>query len=185
MTSSYLINFNKTRTKEEAISSLQKIMHDVYAQKERFEGSENLREMEKMICLDIVDRLWKEHLKIMDDVKENAYLQAYGQREPLQEYKKNAYIVFSEFMANVDNDIATEIFRFVSVAPHETSTAQVNNLNFMHEILENYSDDKVSTNQGDVGGAKKSPFVKKDVVIGRNDPCTCGSGKKYKKCCGR
>jgi len=185
MTSSYLKDFDTIKTKVEAITKLQKIMHDVYAQKERFEGSENLREMEKIICLDIVDRLWKEHLKIMDDVKENAYLQAYGQRDPLQEYKKNAYTVFSEFMINVDNDIATEIFRFVSVSPHETSNPQVNNVNFMHEILENYSQEETATNQGDVGGAKKSPFVKKDGEIGRNDPCTCGSGKKYKKCCGR
>ena len=165
-----------------------KMMHTLYDQKEKYEGEVNLRRMERYVCLEVTDRLWKEHLRIMDDVRESSYLMAYGQREPLQEYKRSAFEAFSEFMQDVDKGIATEIFRLTSIVPHEVQGSFGNDLNFLHEILENYSSKKpqeVATNQADQGSIPKAPYIKTTEDVGRNEPCPCGSGKKYKKCCGR
>ena len=124
----------------------------------------------------------------MDDVRESAYLMAYGQRDPLQEYKRSAYAAFEDLMEDIDKEIATEIFRLTSVMPHEMIQTQPGkDVNFLHEILETYaskSPSEIMTNQGEDSSRPKTPFVKTEKEIGRNEPCPCGSGKKYKKCCG-
>ena len=173
---------------KEVASMFKEIMHKLYEQKEKFEGELNLRRMERYVCLEVMDRLWKEHLRLMDDVRESSYLMAYGQRDPLQEYKRSAFAAFEDLMEDIDKEIATEIFRLTSVMPHEmTQTEPGKDVNFLHEILETYaskSPSEILTNQGEDSSRVKTPFVKTEKEIGRNEPCPCGSGKKYKKCCG-
>jgi preprotein translocase subunit SecA len=175
------------KTTGEVSDALKQAIRRMYAMKESMEGEENMRHMERFVCLDVIDRLWKEQLRIMDDVRESAYFMVYGQRDPLQEYKKNAYEAFADFMGRVDHEISTEIFRLTSVMPHEMSGMTASDTSFQHEILDSYSQKdmaEIATNKPG-GGPKKTPFVHKDKQVGRNDPCPCGSGKKFKKCCGR
>ncbi|EKD28054.1 MAG: hypothetical protein ACD_79C00451G0004, partial [uncultured bacterium] len=127
------------KTADKIIEEIKKNVHAFYDKKERFEGEENIRQMERFICLDVIDRLWKEHLRIMDEVRESSYLMAYGQKDPLQEYKKGAFEAFADFMERADLEISSEIFRLTSVIPREVSEVHAKDLSYMHEIIENYS----------------------------------------------
>ncbi|MBN2143274.1 MAG: preprotein translocase subunit SecA [Candidatus Aureabacteria bacterium] len=178
------------RTKpEQIIPYLQGILNDIYNRKEKFEGEENLRQLEKFVCLETVDRLWREHLRDIDDIREGCYLMAYGQKDPLQEYKKAAFSAFSELMARIDNQISTDVFRMTTVSP-ESEKNPVAHLNFLHEILESYTQSEKSPQQmatkSTQEGVRRTPYVKPaEKSVGRNDPCPCNSGLKYKKCCGK
>lgn len=172
---------------------LEQAFKNAYDKKCKYEGVQNIRRMERYVALDVCDRLWKEHLRNMDDVKENAYLKAYGQRQPLQEYKKAAFEVFSEMMDRVSVEVCTEIFRLTSVIPHELVDTSAKKMNFTHESIDQF-DLKSLSAQAEAEAApvisENRPAeemvltpIKKQKEAGRNDPCPCGSGKKYKKCC--
>jgi len=130
-----------------------------YEKKEKETGTDNMRQIEKIAALRVVDNLWIEHLENMESLKDSVRLRAYGQRDPLVEYKKEAHIMFRELLDNYEKMIVESIMR---------ATIKVENTpNQMQAI----SEDRGS-------GASKEE-------IGRNDPCPCGSGKKYKHCCGK
>ncbi len=153
---------------------------ELYQKKEEEIGSDNLRQIERYILLQVVDRKWMEHLRNMDELKEGIGLRAYGQRNPLQEYQLEAYYMFNDMMAGIGDEVTRYLFR-VTLIPQEPRRSR-------RDVA------KLSTNRA-AGGSTgvmamaaqqdqaQTPIrVKK---IGRNDPCPCGSGKKYKKCCGR
>ncbi len=147
-------------------------IHRIYGEKENRLGSEFMRFHERMLILNIIDSHWKDHLYSMDHLKEGIGLRGYGQRDPLIEYKKESYDMFMEMQNRIELDIVRYIF-----------------------LLEP-ADNRVKKTEQDVrkkernlvysgGGASKPETVRRDSSkIGRNDPCPCGSGKKYKKCCG-
>ncbi len=183
---------------DETLERMEQHLREFYDQKEITFGAEQVRYWERFVCLDVIDRLWKEHLRNMDDLRESAYLVAYGQRDPLQEYKKGSFAIFSEFMDQVDEEITTEIFKFpLFQAQQKTdvleqkrevaSKVAAQSMQFMHEIFESYSGKnpaEVVTNTPETQSVS-APYVKSKSEVGRNDPCPCGSGKKYKKCCAR
>ncbi|MGC8717052.1 MAG: SEC-C metal-binding domain-containing protein, partial [bacterium] len=125
-------------------------------------GTELLRQAEKYIMLRVLDNHWIEHIENMEFLKEGIGLRAYGQREPLIEYKREAYEMFQEMLSGIRRDITRFLMRL--------------------EIREERKSERTHT-------ITNSPETKKTPVkvkkIGRNDPCPCGSGKKYKNCCGR
>ncbi len=142
----------------------------IYASKEELFTPEQMREIERVILLRNVDAKWMEHLDAMDDLKDSIGLNAYAQRNPITEYRIIGSDMFDEMSAEIREDTVRAL---LSVVPRQKEIKRV-------EVA------KV-TNEGFVGAApeKKKPVVlKKAERVGRNDPCPCGSGKKYKKCCG-
>ncbi len=139
-----------------------------YEKKEDEAGSDMMRYLERMMVLQVVDSQWKDHLLAMDHLKEGIGLRGYGQRDPLVEYKKEAFDMFSEMSGRISFEIITRLFKIQVQRNQEAEIERTRRINL------NY-------NRGD--GSLAQP-VTKGKKVGRNDPCPCGSGKKYKKCCG-
>ncbi|MCL6559318.1 MAG: SEC-C domain-containing protein, partial [Firmicutes bacterium] len=117
-----------------------------------------------VIMLRIVDEKWMDHLDAMDQLREGIGLRAYGQKDPLIEYKFEGYEMFQNMIDTIQDDVIRYIFRVNVVQPQQQQKRRV--------VENRYAE-----------GGQKQP-VRKESKIGRNDPCPCGSGKKYKKCCG-
>jgi len=139
--------------------------------------------------LEELDSSWIEHLKMMDHLREGIYLRGYGQKDPKKEYKKEGFEIFGQMMDNTSNKVARNFFRVMIQREEEAEIpvmeAKQRRMNAVHPS----SDGGGSSAYGDAAdGAKKKKqgTVRRDKPkVGRNDPCPCGSGKKYKKCCGR
>ncbi|MFZ3055067.1 MAG: preprotein translocase subunit SecA [Minisyncoccales bacterium] len=129
-----------------------------YEKKEQEVGSDNMRQIERIASLRVIDNLWVEHLENMDSLKDSVRLRAYGQRDPLVEYKKEALIMFKELLENYEKVLVESILH---ASINQRPVAQI------QAVAENRN----------IPGAKDG--------VGRNDPCPCGSGKKYKHCCGK
>ena len=138
----------------------------LYEAKEAEVGSENMRELERVILLKVVDSKWMDHLDAMDQLREGINLRAFGQQDPVQAYQIEGYDMFLELIKSIKEETIKYIYN-----------VNVNRIPQREQVAE-----EVATNQEKSGGNK--PIVKEDK-IGRNDPCPCGSGKKYKKCCGK
>ncbi len=158
-------------SRDEVEDTLKAVAEEAYHQRELLFGEENMRELEKVVMLRVVDNHWMEHLDRMDLLREGIGLRAYGQRNPLVEYKIEAFNMFEEMISGIQDDIAKLMFRvsIVTTPPPEDrlATAQASH------------GDDVSAAE-----SKKTPVRNDGEKIGRNDPCPCGSGKKYKNCCG-
>ena len=141
-----------------------------YDNKEREIGTETLRYLEKVIMLQVVDTQWKDHLLSMDHLKEGIGLRGYGQRDPLVEYKKEAFEIFSELGGRISFEVVNRLFK-IQIAKEEDARQKIA-----------LKPAKILYNKG--SGGEKPQTVVKGKKIGRNDPCICGSGRKYKKCCG-
>ncbi len=138
-----------------------------YDKKEEELGSDTMRELERYVLLKTVDQKWMDHIDAMDQLREGIGLRAYGQRDPVMEYKFEGYEMFQDMIRSIQEDTVRYLFRVqVKAAPERRQKTY--NMSYSH------SD----------SGEKPQP-VRKEKKIGRNDPCPCGSGKKYKKCCGR
>ena len=156
-----------------------------YEEKEKQIGPD-IRLFEKRIMLDIVDTLWKEHLASMDYLRQGIHLRAYAQKQPKQEYKREAFELFEELL----NNVKVEVIRFLSRVQFQPAedveemdrrrreAAARSQLNFL-------KDNSSSMGEESELPAAKTPFVRRERKIGRNEPCPCGSGKKYKTCHGK
>ncbi len=141
----------------------------IYSEKERTVfGEEQMREVERVLLLKNVDIKWMDHLEAMDSLMESIGLQAYAQRNPISEYRIQGADLFDEMVTAIRDDTARAV---LSVYPRNK---EIKRVEVIKPVSEGFSD----------GTVKKKPVVKKDAKVGRNDPCPCGSGKKYKKCCG-
>ena len=158
---------------DELRDGLLRMVKDAYRAKEEEIGSEPFRYLEKMILLQVVDSQWKDHLLAMDHLKEGIGLRGYGQRDPLVEYKKEAFEIFSEMTKRVSFEVIKRLFK-IQVAKDEEIAKKITR----RPVRLYYS------RGGDAGERTQQP-VTRGKKIGRNDPCICGSGKKYKKCCGQ
>jgi preprotein translocase subunit SecA len=146
----------------------------VYEEKEVDIGSETLRHVERYLMLQTLDYLWKDHLLSMDHLREGIGLRGYAQKDPLYEYKKEGYDMFSEMMDRFKEEICQKLFRVKPV--NEVDMERL-------ERRRRLEQQRMVLSRGE-GEEKKAP-IRRERKIGRNDPCHCGSGKKYKKCCGR
>jgi preprotein translocase subunit SecA len=168
-----------------------------YDLKISFENPDALKEVERFTILSAIDRLWQEHLYEMDSLRYSIGLRGYGQRDPLIEYKAEAFKIFDELMVNVKTEICHNIFRSAS-----SMLAFENFLkNVPQQTLHQAASAFGGTSTASSGGAQAKPSdvvseaaaavaekakpVRTGPKVGRNDPCPCGSGKKYKHCCGR
>ena len=154
---------------------LHKLADDIYASREKEISPEIMRELENLVMLKVVDNHWMEHLDAMDMLREGVGLRAYGQKDPLVEYKFEAFDMFEAMIEAIEDDVVKYMYR-VNVVSQPMMT--------MDDPLENATMNNPTVDTAD-GEAVKEPVVNKGPEIGRNDPCPCGSGKKYKNCCGK
>lgn len=152
----------------EAKESLTSDIKNAYEKREAEIGSDMMRYIEKMVMLQVVDTQWKDHLLGMDHLKEGIGLRGYGQRDPLTEYKKEAFEVFAEMTDRISIEVLSRLFK-IQVKKEE-------------DIKEMPKKQRLNYNRGSSPEGQQP--VHKGRKIGRNEPCPCGSGKKYKKCCG-
>ncbi len=149
--------------KEEIREMFHMRAEELYEAREQSLGSELMRELERMVILKVVDEKWMDHLDAMDQLRQGIGLRAYGQKDPLIEYKFEGYEMFNEMIRSIKEDVTRYIFRVNVVQEQERPK----------NIVENkYAEEET-----------KKP-IRKERQVGRNDLCPCGSGKKYKKCCG-
>ncbi|MBU1182869.1 MAG: preprotein translocase subunit SecA [Proteobacteria bacterium] len=155
---------------------LEQLIYDealaVYNEKEKLVGSEDFRHLERVIMLQTVDNLWKDHLLSMDHLKEGIGLRGYAQQNPLVVYKKEGFEMFQDMISRVKEEIVNIMFRIQISEPQKI------------EEIRKPKEQKLLFSGSDEGVAKK-PVKREENKVGRNDPCPCGSGKKFKKCCGR
>jgi preprotein translocase subunit SecA len=191
-----------TRAAEENSQFLVDRIKQSYQQKVSHEESEAVVGLERYVILNAIDRLWQEHLYAMDGLREGIYLRSYGQKDPLVEYKAEAYEMFSQLMASIKNEVLSNLFRsttnlmafeqFLSSLPFNvvqrpdgppparTPTGPLPR----RENLGVGRDDQAENNGDEL--ELVIPTARREAAkVGRNDPCPCGSGKKYKVCCGR
>ena len=186
-------------SRDELKEHLEKLAEDIYKQREKMFTSEIMRELEKVVMLRIVDNKWMQHLDHMDMLREGINLRAYGQRAPLVEYKIEALAMFEEMEGAIQDQIATTMYHVAVVQqqePQEDETsepAQVKSKEAEAAIRREQAkvEDRLQTARASHGEDSSPAEVQKRAKtadgkkIGRNDPCPCGSGKKYKNCCGR
>ncbi len=146
---------------------------EVYGGKGAEFGPEAMGHLEQVIYLQSIDTLWKEHLMAMDHLKEGIGLRGYGQRNPLQEYQKEGYAMFMDLIQRIKEETIQKLFRVQIARPQEV--AQFEAVRKQPLIL----------SRGEEVEEKQQPVKREGKKVGRNDPCPCGSGKKYKKCHGR
>ncbi|MEK6776351.1 MAG: preprotein translocase subunit SecA [bacterium] len=146
---------------------------NTHYQKEIELGEAFMHQVEQMVLLQSLDTQWKDHLLAMDHLKEGIGLRGYGQRDPLLEYKKEGFNMFQETLERIDENALTMLFHLKIERPE---TVEMEKPKQSREVF-------YSSGQG--GGAAKVQTVVTGKKTGRNEPCTCGSGKKYKKCCGK
>jgi preprotein translocase subunit SecA len=158
--------------REAILDDLQRLVLDTYGRKEQELGSELMRYLEKMFLLQVVDHHWKDHLLGMDQLRDGIGLRGYGQKDPLIEYKREGFDMFAAMMDRIKGDVLERLFR-VQAARGEAPPPPPTPAPLV----------RMSLNRGDEPAAPKTVQRQADKV-GRNDPCPCGSGKKYKKCHG-
>lgn len=161
-------NKDDIKARHEIAEYLIKLAREAYERKEKDLGGNIMRQIERIILLKVIDTLWIDHLDAMANLREGIGLRGYGQRDPLVEYKKEGFLMFQNLLASIQNKIAYTIYK-VGVVVKQRSPMET---------------EKISMSGG---GESKISALKPEKVekIGRNDPCPCGSGKKYKKCCGK
>ena len=158
-------------SRDELETFLHKVAVDYYNAREENNTAPIMRELEKLVMLKVVDSHWMEHLDAMDALREGIGLRAYGQRDPLVEYKFEAYEMFEAMKEAIVDDVVRYMYRVNVVT---------------QPVVEDHLSE-ASTNNPNVDGSTETPKepVRNDSTVGRNDPCPCGSGKKYKNCCGK
>jgi preprotein translocase subunit SecA len=171
----------------------------MFKDKEQKIDAENMRHLEKSIMLNVVDNHWKEHLSTMDYMRQSIHLRGYAQKDPKQEYKREAFNLFSSML----NSIRREVIRILAVMKVESdinveevdekmryqSTPQ--QLEFHHAQSATLVSSELSSDDLEIRAEEEQvkqkhiPYVRSDPKIGRNEPCSCGSGRKYKQCHGK
>jgi preprotein translocase subunit SecA len=146
-----------------------------YAEKEKLFGEQMMRWLERRIILDIVDTQWKDHLLTLDHLKEGIGLRGYGQKDPLVEFKKEAFTLFEDMMGRIDTETVRYLF-LVQPARPEDEAREI-------ERRQRRQQQEMQLQAGAAEAEQPKP-VRTGAKVGRNEPCPCGSGKKYKKCHG-
>jgi preprotein translocase subunit SecA len=179
--------------KEVTIEDVSEMAIKAYDIKEEVVGKDLMRFLEHAAFLQIIDTKWKEHLYAMDNLREGIGLRAYGQRDPLIEYKREGFQMFSDMMYSIEREVVETVYKMQPAKPERVKGvfSEVSK-NLVHNEVEQFGNAPVV--QEEEGGsvdldikADQGPVAQAHagLKVGRNDPCPCGSGKKYKKCCGK
>lgn len=159
-----------------------------YNRKEEMIGPEMMAQLERFAILSVIDSKWKEHLREMDDVKEGINLRAYGQKDPLVEYKTEAFKLFLNLLESIRNDTVSFVFRFWPHTREEVQQRRRQSSGKLSQIKQDTDNLGLAIptlqQSREASGGKSQP-VRVEEKVGRNDPCPCGSGKKFKHCHGK
>ena len=166
-----------------------------YESKESTVGAESMRNYEKYILLNVLDKIWKEHLAAMDYLRQSIGLRGYAQKNPKQEYKRESFSMFSEMLEKIKQETIGILSKVQIKAPEEVQAQsqqyqQPSNVQYRHEDAgaaapAEQSGQPQQAGQQTAEGGQQKPFQRAGAKVGRNDPCPCGSGKKYKQCHGK
>jgi len=165
-----------TLTHDQLSDALVEKVRQRYEEKEALFGPPMMRWLERRIILDIVDTQWKDHLLSLDHLKEGIGLRGYGQKDPLVEFKKEAFTLFEEMMGRIDSETVRYLFLIQPARPEEEAREI--------ERRQRRQQQQLQYQTGPAQAEAPKP-VRTGAKVGRNDSCPCGSGKKYKKCCGK
>jgi len=165
-------------TPEELRERMQEIVFELYKRREEEIGGEQMRDLERQVMLQVIDRRWREHLYELDALKEGVSLRGYAQRDPLIEYKRESFELFEEVLDGVDRDTVRYLYglRLVKREEAERTTAYKPGVAATAQAASNTSQNKKTP-------PKPKTFKREGKKVGRNDSCPCGSGRKYKNCC--
>jgi preprotein translocase subunit SecA len=158
---------------------------EFYRRKEEMLGSELMARLERYAMLSVIDQKWKEHLREMDDLKEGIGLRAYGQKDPLIEYKGESFKLFVSLLEEIRNDVVSFTFKFFPQAPGEVQQQRRHPASRITESKQSATNIGLQRQAPAAQHAGKVQPVRVLEKVGRNDPCPCGSGKKYKNCHGK
>ncbi len=164
-----------------------------FESKEQLVGSEGMRNYEKHVMLNVLDKLWKEHLAAMDYLRQSIGLRGYAQKNPKQEYKREAFEMFSELLERMKYEVITILSKVKIQSNEEVEQLEANenpkveNVNYGHADAKDIQ--QSAAEDGSQGAAEDNesaqPYHREQKKIGRNEPCYCGSGKKFKQCHGK
>ncbi len=182
----------ETITRDEMKEKILGKLKEYYQQKEKRLSEAFMRHLERMVLLQTVDNQWKDHLYAMDNLREGIGLRAYGQRDPLIEYQKEAHSMFQEMIERIKFDALEYLYKIEVAARPERARPVRPAATMIHDEYSSFRESspgpgertEVSEDKKETRPASK-PFEREGKKIGRNDPCPCGSGKKYKRCCGK
>jgi preprotein translocase subunit SecA len=160
------------------LEDLRSQVREAYARKEQELGPELMRFLEKTFMLQVIDHHWKDHLLAMDHLRDGIGLRGYGQKDPLIEYKREGFDLFAGMMERIKSDTLDRLFHVQAVRHEGEQPAPP------PQPVLSRPQPKLTLNRGDEPVAAAAPAHRADNKVGRNDPCPCGSGKKYKKCHG-
>jgi preprotein translocase subunit SecA len=163
-----------------------------YQDKEKVVGPDVMRQLEKAVMLQTLDTQWKEHLAAMDYLRQGIHLRGYAQKNPKQEFKREAFEMFSAMLDSIKQEVVTTLSRLELQTAEQPPLAplapQEQEFEFKHEEfrgLDAPGEDELAETAAGGRDEQHQPYVREQRKIGRNEPCPCGSGKKYKHCCGR
>ncbi|EDY81482.1 preprotein translocase, SecA subunit [Verrucomicrobiia bacterium DG1235] len=178
-----------SKSGDEQLKAVLDSIREAYRIKKTAENEAALEHLERYVLLSSIDGRWQEHLTEMEDLRRNVGLRSYGQKDPLNEYKNEAYIYFEELMRNVRSQVCTRLFR---TATNLVAIENVKNMLARQAVAQGGGAEPVAQGQAKLKGAQGKEVQLPKVAIkrnlpkvGRNEPCPCGSGKKFKQCCGR
>jgi preprotein translocase subunit SecA len=162
----------------------------VYQAKEEAAGAETLRGFEKQVMLQVLDSLWKEHLATMDHLRQGIHLRGYAQKNPKQEYKRESFELFQQLLSTIKQDVIRIVSHVQVQRPEEVeemerqreAQQQQEQMQFRHDDASAIGAEEAPAEEAE---SLEQPFVREGEKVGRNDPCPCGSGKKYKQCHGK
>ncbi|CAH0534442.1 Protein translocase subunit SecA [Vibrio stylophorae] len=162
----------------------------VYQEKEDVVGAAVIRNFEKTVMLQTLDNLWKEHLAAMDHLRQGIHLRGYAQKNPKQEYKRESFELFQGLLEALKSDVISVLSKVQVQKPEEIDRAEQMRLEqaealARHQQYQHAQADNQVTDEDESHGAMEQPFVREGKKVGRNDPCPCGSGKKFKQCHGK
>ncbi len=171
------------KNKDVLINKIREETLKIYENKEKEIGEEQMRELERVVMLKVVDQKWMDHIDSMDELKNGIGLRAYGQKNPVDQYRIEGFDMFDEMVVNIKLDVVKlmlhiekrgEVERKQTIEITKAAQENLNSINF-----------ESSEAPAQMQTEKPAPVVNNGPDVGRNDPCPCGSGKKYKNCCGK
>ena len=184
--------------RELLINTMMDIADQAYKHREEMMGSQDMREIERRVLLEVVDNEWRDHLHEMDLLKEGVHLRSYANKDPLIEYKKESYTLFEGLIERIQNAVSKRVFTTYLIRQDRVEDMQemLKGANLSHEEINTFLQNQHQQFQSSAtampgfdapnasGTELKARPIHVEEKVGRNDPCPCGSGKKYKKCCG-
>ncbi len=188
-----LVEQSKDMTDEDILEKVLEAAREAYQHKADLVGQESWTQFERSIMLQAIDTQWREHLSALDHLRQGIHLRGYAQKNPKQEYKREAFELFSDMLDRVRDDVIKVLMTVriqsqeeVQQAEAEAARSHVQNVAYHHSDFDEALGNAPESDASTASGAEHPGTVRNfGAKIGRNDPCPCGSGKKYKACHGK